>query len=151
MKARHRGGEEAPGGTYWGLGQMDWVTVPAAGGRLPGSGDTGYIKVPALLPLLVGPLFGLFYVLLVPLLAILLVAALLTGKLRDYSALLARATLQVLTPRPRPGVSYLQTPRSKQGGTKHVSGEDATRSSDRLEKLLEELEDEIKQLRQDKG
>jgi len=55
------------GGTYLNLKQGEFVTISEEEGILPGKSDVKYVRVPTAAMLVLGPLFGLLFVLFLPL------------------------------------------------------------------------------------
>ena len=137
---KYRGGQRVIGGTYWCPMSGEVVTVPKAGGKLPGDEKRRFVKAPA--PILVAamPLMGLAYVIFLPFAGF---AALIGyAGYRGWLALrLASGGMwRVATLEWRPGVSYLgrRAPRPKKEG----DGE--------AERLLRDVEQEIAR-RRDEG
>jgi hypothetical protein len=71
----NKGGQIADRGTYWDLRIGSRIDIEGEG-VLPGSEKATYIKMPALVMLLVGPIIGLLYAILLPFIGIATVAAL---------------------------------------------------------------------------
>lgn len=65
-----RGGRRVKGGTFFNLKSWEFITVPRPGGYLPGTGGQAYLQVPVALVLFLGPLMGLLFVILLPLVGI---------------------------------------------------------------------------------
>jgi hypothetical protein len=72
---RYKGGHKVKKGTYWDFSNGRWQDL-REDGMLPGGEDTTYYRVPTVLLLLVGPIVGLAYVIVLPFLAIATVASL---------------------------------------------------------------------------
>lgn len=63
---KKRGGGRVKGGFYWDLAKWTILTIPKEGGLLPGGPERGYLRIPALLLLLLAPAMGGLYVLFLP-------------------------------------------------------------------------------------
>ena len=62
----YRGGNRVRSGFYWNLSKWEIVTIGKQGGTLPESEAHRYVKLPALVLLLVAPWMGLVYVMFLP-------------------------------------------------------------------------------------
>jgi hypothetical protein len=71
----NKGGQMVDSGTYWDLRIGSRIDI-AGEGILPGSEKATYIKMPPLVMLLIGPIIGLLYAILLPFIGIATVAAL---------------------------------------------------------------------------
>jgi hypothetical protein len=71
----NKGGQMVDSGTYWDLRIGSRIDI-ADEGILPGSEKATYIKMPSLVMLLIGPIIGLLYAILLPFIGIATVAAL---------------------------------------------------------------------------
>ena len=60
------GGSRVKGGYYWHRGAWDMTVLPAEGGTLPGEASHRFVRVPVLALLLLGPVAGAFYVVVLP-------------------------------------------------------------------------------------
>lgn len=67
MAVIKRGGQLTKGGTYFNLRSWEFITVAKPQGNLPGSEGQPYFRVPVALVLMLGPILGLFFVVLLPL------------------------------------------------------------------------------------
>ncbi len=111
MIARYAGGESVPGGIYWSSGG-EFVYVPAGGGRLAGGLESRYVRTPLPLVLIVGPLMGLAFVIVLPLAGLLVLVPFLVSRLMRAMGAGELRTLQAATTTMQPGVSFLEgTPR----------------------------------------
>jgi len=85
----YKSGNSVGKGTYWELTTGQRIDV-AHEAVLMGGGNAGYFKMPAVVLLLVGPLIGLLYVILMPLIGMVTVAVLalrsILGGLYDLAA-----------------------------------------------------------------
>jgi hypothetical protein len=80
-----RGGERVKGGFYWNLRSWTLTTVPKGGAVLPGERDRGYVKVPALLLLVLAPVMGGIYVGFLPFIGFAMVFGAIGAKLLDVT------------------------------------------------------------------
>ena len=62
---KYRGGTTVKKGTYWNLGNGE-REVLGSEGVLPGNSRSTYLKAPAIVMVLMGPVVGFFYVLILP-------------------------------------------------------------------------------------
>ncbi len=62
---RYKGGTTVKKGTYWNLGNGE-REVLGSEGILPGNSRSTYLKAPAIVMVLMGPVVGFFYVLILP-------------------------------------------------------------------------------------
>ncbi len=89
---RYKGGDWITEGTYWNLASGRRVDATPEGSALPGGRNLIYVRMPAGVMLLLGPFFGLLYIILFPLMGL---AALgffaLRGLFRGIFDLLSRA------------------------------------------------------------
>lgn len=69
MLAKSYGGETVKGGVYLSLSKGEFINVPEEGGRLPGDDKVKYLNVNPAIALLVGPIAGLAFVIILPALA----------------------------------------------------------------------------------
>ena len=67
MMTKRIGGTTAKNGFYWNLGKWEMTMVPKQGGVLPGDASQRYIKVPVVALLVLAPLMGAVYAILLPL------------------------------------------------------------------------------------
>ncbi len=107
MKKRYCGGEKVPQGFYWNRATGEFFQSSAPGTVLPGGSDKQYIRVPAPLVLMVGPLLGLGYVIFLPLVGIVVLLAFVMRQLARLVRRLLQRAAQVMVPTWVPGVSYL--------------------------------------------
>jgi hypothetical protein len=62
---KYRGGTTVKKGTYWNLGNGE-REVLGSEGILPGNSRSTYLRAPAIVMVLMGPIVGFFYVLVLP-------------------------------------------------------------------------------------
>jgi hypothetical protein len=67
---RYKGGDWVAEGTYWNLASGRRVDATGEGLALPGGRNLVYLRMPAGVMLLFGPLFGLLYIIFFPLIGI---------------------------------------------------------------------------------
>ena len=79
---QHKGGTLVGKGTYWNLYNGD-KEVMKSEGTLPGDGQTKYLKAPAIVVVLMGPVIGLFYVVLLPFIGLAMILMLVTQQLSN--------------------------------------------------------------------
>src|SRR3989304_5016904 len=69
-KMAEQGGALVKGGTFLNLRSWEFITVPRPAGPLPGTEGQVYLRVPTVLALFFGPLVGLLFVILFPLVGV---------------------------------------------------------------------------------
>ena len=74
-----KGGQRAGKGTYWNMENGERFDL-AEEGILPGGREITYIKAPSILVLATGPLFGLLFAVFLPLIGIVMAAAMVVKK-----------------------------------------------------------------------
>ena len=79
---RRRGGEAVKFGFYWNVAEWEAQVVPAAGGTLIGDTGTRYVRLPLLALLVVAPLMGAAYAMVLPFIGFAMLAMFLMGRLR---------------------------------------------------------------------
>jgi len=87
----NKGGQMVDKGTYWDLRNGSRIDIQEQG-VLPGSEETTYFKIASFVMLMVGPIIGLLYIILLPFIGIATVAAL-AGKtlFRGVNSLAAKS------------------------------------------------------------
>lgn len=103
---KKRGGGRVKGGFYWDLAKWTILTIPREGGFLPGGPERGYLRIPALLLLLLAPAMGGLYVLFLPFIGF---AMVLHAAGRALGKALGRALMGLVatvSPAWRPGEAY---------------------------------------------
>ena len=78
---RYHGSEAVKSGYYWNRKQWEIIAIGKRGGILPGEKSAGYLRIPLLLVVLLGPLMGGLYVILLPLMGIVMTIGFLGKKL----------------------------------------------------------------------
>jgi hypothetical protein len=128
--ASYLGGTQAPGGIYWN-GRLAVVTVPAEGGNLPGGSGERYRSVPWALALLVAPVLGGLYVVLLPFVGLGMLAVHAARRIAGGARQGARELAATVTPGWRPGEAHLTGRRGAPGPEGEVAaggaGEEALR------------------------
>lgn len=71
MAVIRKGGQLVRQGTFFSVRSWEFITIPRPGGYLPGTREQLYLRMPVVLVLLLGPLMGLLFVILLPLVGIL--------------------------------------------------------------------------------
>ena len=113
-----RGTETVTPGLYFNVRDLAFKSMEDTG-RLPGTSDDVYRRVPVLAMLIVGPLLGLVYVMFLPFVGFAMVAWLLSVKAGRVAARAARSAARVLTPGWEPSLAFFSRPRT----TKEVEAE----------------------------
>jgi hypothetical protein len=108
---RYYGNHDVEPGIYFCLDQLSFKSMDEQG-RLPGSDDTVYRRVPALFLLVVAPLVGLVYVIFLPLIGFLMLGRILLGKALELTSEAAVALARVLEPAWQPARAFLSRHRS---------------------------------------
>ena len=106
---RYRGGTTVEKGTYWNLGNGE-REVLGSEGVLPGNSRSTYLKAPAIVMVLMGPVVGFFYVLILPFIGM---AMVLTVVARQVAHLLADFVGMTASFGWRPVEAYLMAHRKK--------------------------------------
>jgi hypothetical protein len=122
MMTNHFGGDRVCGGVYWSKQAGEFISVPSEGGRLVGTENSQYLKMPLPLVLIAGPLMGLAFAFFLPLSGMLVLAPLLASKLRGA---FAPGAARMATPQLQPGVSYLEAAPSSDNPDTEIEGKDA--------------------------
>lgn len=78
----HKGGNEVKGGFFWKKGDWEIVTVEGRRGRLPGTEEAEYLRIPALLFIPVALTLGAAYVIFLPFIGFAMLAKVIVQKLR---------------------------------------------------------------------
>ncbi|MDX1630585.1 MAG: hypothetical protein R3234_01890 [Thermoanaerobaculia bacterium] len=94
---RYRGKETADPGIYFDLAEIRFVSMDEEG-RLPGSSERTYRRVPALAMLILAPILSLAYFIFLPLVGFVMLGALVARKLWGVSVDASLAALRVLRP-----------------------------------------------------
>ena len=129
---RYIGSQTVNPGLYFDARHVSFRSMEREG-RLPGTTDDVYRRVPALALLVAGPLLGLAYVVFLPFIGVALVFWLLVKKAAVVAVESRDAVARVLAPAWRPGMAYLS--RARRSGRK-------PRNRDRwAEKTKKRLED----------
>ena len=71
---RFTGGETVEAGFYWNRGKLAAEVIPAAGGTLPGTGETVYTRIPWPVLLVVAPVMGGAFAMFLPFLGLAMLA-----------------------------------------------------------------------------
>lgn len=136
---KYHGGESVARGVYLNLSTWEFVQLYGDTLILPGNGGVSYLKVPAALVVVAGPLAGLLFIIFLPLIGIIGIIAFLGYKVGRWAQILGRRTVQPVVLGWKPGIGYL----TRQGGTHKKE-----KSVDLTELTLLELEKEMARRRQ---
>lgn len=119
---RHKGGQTVGKGVYWDLSAGKRIDIDNEG-VLPGDESATYIKLATGIVLVLGPVFGLAYVIILPFMAIGTVAVLLVSKV---SRAVLNLASRIVYFEWRPTEAYLagKKRKEKKGKKDEVSGKD---------------------------
>jgi hypothetical protein len=133
---KYTGTEKAVRGSYLNLKNWDFTQVEADNDMLPGEASVSYIKVPATLAMVAGPLTGLLFLVFLPFIGIAGFLGFLGYK--AYTGVKATGVWmgQALAFRTQPGLASF---------TRETKGSD----DDKADEELDELEDEVARRKQD--
>lgn len=140
----YRSGERINPGIYWSLASGEFFQSSAPDTMLPGSGNQRYIRLPGPLVLLMGPLFGLGYVIFLPLVGIVGLGVFLMRQLAHLVQGPVQEAAAVVVPSWVPGVSYLVRGRRAKGQRPPKAAKPVSGAAD---SLVEELEQELRERR----
>ncbi|TAK33686.1 MAG: hypothetical protein EPO21_12050 [Chloroflexota bacterium] len=139
---KQHAGDLVPRGTYLNTKTWDLVAIDEDGEQLPGPWQSSYVKVPVLTVLLAGPIVGLLFVILLPMLAPIALAAALVSRIRPHSRIANWIAMPMAAPA-QPGLAFLQ-PEPQAPVAEHKPSE---QGDSEIDVLLTELEREIDQRR----
>jgi hypothetical protein len=105
--ARYLGGTQAPGGIYWNARRLTMVSVPAEGGALPGDAGDRYRSVHWAVALLVAPVLGGLYVVILPFIGFGMLAAYAWRRAAGGARQGASELAATMAPGWRPGEAHL--------------------------------------------
>jgi hypothetical protein len=100
---KHKGGHRTGSGTYWNLETGEKLVIEREG-VLPGNEGTSYLRVPSAIMLPFGHVLGVLYVLALPIVPIVMMAAIMTSK---FTASAFSLSVRSLSFGWRPMASYL--------------------------------------------
>lgn len=106
---QHKGGTLVGRGTYWNLYNGEREVLKGEG-TLPGDEQTKYLRAPAIVVVLMGPVIGLFYVVLLPFIGLAMIFMLVTSQL---SSMLYEVFGRTAAFGWRPVEAYLMSRRNK--------------------------------------
>lgn len=86
MVTRYEGGTKVKGGFYWNLREWNAQVVPREGAALEGGEAAKYVRIPAILVLVLAPIMGAAYAMFLPFIGFAMLAMYLTGKLKGRHA-----------------------------------------------------------------
>lgn len=105
--ARYDGGSSVPGGYYWNPRRGSVTTVREDGERLPGTASDRYVRVNGFLALLLAPIVGGLYVVLLPFIGFAMLARWAFRKLTGSAREGARDLAATVAPGWRPGEVHM--------------------------------------------
>jgi hypothetical protein len=103
---RYRGNQKVHSGVYFNLQEISFKSIDREG-RLPGTDQEEYLRVPTLALLIAGPILGGVYVIFLPLIGLAMLAWLAVGKIVELAGYAAEAAVRVLRPAWEPGWAFL--------------------------------------------
>lgn len=106
---KYKGGTTVKKGTYWNLGNGERAVLGSEG-VLPGNSGSSYLKAPPIVMVMMGPVLGFFYVLILPFIGM---AMILTILARRVGELLFGALGTTVAFGWRPVEAYLMSRRKK--------------------------------------
>jgi hypothetical protein len=80
---KHKGGDTVKAGFYWNMKELEARIVPPAGGTLPGDETVLYRRLPLPALLVLAPIMGATFAMFLPFIGIAMLAAFVTGRLRE--------------------------------------------------------------------
>jgi hypothetical protein len=122
---RYPGGTTVTKGTYWNLGNGERAVLGSEG-VLPGNSRSTYLKAPAIVMVLMGPILGFFYVLILPFIG---VAMILTVVARQVAHMLSEFVGMTAAFGWRPVEAYLMSHKKKAKHDKKPDQEQARAAS----------------------
>ena len=105
--SKYVGGQTAKAGFYWNTNEWELETLSGKGGKLPGTSETAYVKIPAVAMLTLAPLMGGMYVMFLPFIGFALLAEHVGKKVAGAAKRGAEDVAGALVPEVRPGEAYL--------------------------------------------
>lgn len=111
----HAGGQKVGSGTYWNIITGLRVDMEQDG-VLPGEENAKYVKASAFTILLIGPVFGLLYIIALPIMGVVTALSLLLRKTLGVIMSLGRNFFSFGW---RPAESYLEGKKKKKDGSDH--------------------------------
>ncbi len=105
--ARYNGGSSVPGGYYWNPRRGSVTPVREDGGKLPGTPADRYVRVNGFLALLLAPIVGGLYVVLLPFIGLAMLARGAFRKLTGSAREGARDLAATVAPGWRPGEVHM--------------------------------------------
>ncbi len=104
---KYSSGEKAPRGVYLNLSTWELAQLHGETPVLPGAGQAQYLKVPAMLAVIVGPFAGLAFIIFLPLLGIVGGGSLLAYKLGRWARDRGHRAIRPAVVGWSPGTAYL--------------------------------------------
>jgi len=118
------GGQNVPAGFYWNTKEWELETLSGKGGKLPGNGETAYVKIPAIAMLTLAPVMGGLYVMFLPFIGFALLAEHAGKKLVGAAKRGAEDVAGALVPEVRPGEAYLAGKKDGKKGEEKAATKD---------------------------
>ncbi|MBI2953927.1 MAG: hypothetical protein HYY30_06405 [Chloroflexi bacterium] len=150
MLKRYRGGTFVGEGTYLNIREGEFIGVPKEGNYLGENKAQTFVKVPLALALLLGPFFGLLFILFLPMAVPLVVAMLLIQRFKRRMPELRDSVLKATTHSQRPGLSYLHTKGAsgKERQTNDAKQRPREMLSGNLDDVIAKLEEDVARRRE---
>lgn len=145
MVTLHKANTVVKGGTYINLKQGEFVNISEEEGILPGKDDVRYVRVPAAAMLLLGPLFGLLFVVFLPLAVPLVLLSMAAKRLGAKTQGVREAAMHMTMPA-QVGVAAVH--RGKAVEQDERPGPDKPECTE-IDDLIAKLEQEINERKQD--
>jgi hypothetical protein len=133
--ASHNGGTKVAGGYYWNARRWAVEVIGEEGGKLPGTADAKYVKVPFPLLFLIVPVLGALFLVFLPLIGFGLFAYAIVRRVKGSVSRSAHELAATVSPGWAPGEAHLT---GKSGEEAGGAGE---RESPAIEKLAKEIEE----------
>jgi len=135
----YRGTQEVEPGIYVNFRRLSASSIEEPG-RLPGTEQDLYRRVPMVAMLALAPLFGLAYVIFLPLIGFAMVAWLAGTKVVQLGSTAASASVRVLRPGWAPALAFLSRSKPKKPADETETTPDAW--TEEVEKKLNETDDD---------
>jgi hypothetical protein len=136
---RYHGAEMVKPGIYLNVRQLTFKSMEEEG-RLPGTADDTYRRVPMLAMFALAPILGLTYVIFLPLIGFAMVAWVGGAKVKQLSLEAGAALVRVLKPAWQPAMAFLTTGRTAK---KKATAKGAEAKGAEEDKWAEEIEKEL--------
>lgn len=124
------GGQWTERGVYISLRTGEFVTIPKEGGELPGTAAVRYIRTPAAVAAILGPIVGLAYVIFLPLIGIVAAVWLVGRQAARGVQALRRKAAELTGAEWQPGMSYFARRRKAREQEKEAGAVEETRKEE---------------------